>query len=322
MSQSPPDSQRIARVGQVDREEWQALAERDPAACSFQNPRFIELFAESRESSEAAFLELRDDDGSLQGGLPFLIQRRGPFQAISSGPAGAYGGPLATSVEGRNALIASYLSFGGPRTVRREMLCRGEIEVSAAALEPSVAGYLSLEGGFESFLREQFPRNRRNECNRSERRGIVFEQATDAASLGRFHEILAEYFVRWKTRPLELPFLSSLLEELPAFTLFIVKHEGEIIGGHLCCEQGDELFPWVGATERRDGIFPAPYLIREEARYAAERGLRILNLGASDGLAGVADFKRLLGASERTQWHLFRESAALGAWRKLGMSRP
>jgi CelD/BcsL family acetyltransferase involved in cellulose biosynthesis len=317
MSRHLPSSWRIERTRQVDRGEWQALAAADVAASGFHDPRFVALFAAWRPRSEAAYLELRDDAGNLRGGLPFLVQHRGRFQAFSSGPAGSYGGPIAAAAAERWALVDAFLSMGRLETLRREMLCRAELAAPSPSLEPRTAGYLSLEGGFETFLRERFPRNRRNECNRSERRGLVFEMARDAASVERFHAILAENFVLWKTRPLELPFLVALLEEMDAFTLFVVRYEGEVVGGHLCCEHGDELFPWVGATARRDGIFPAPYLIREEARYAAGRGLRVLNLGASDGLAGVADFKRLLGASERTQWHLFREAGPLGVWRRL-----
>jgi CelD/BcsL family acetyltransferase involved in cellulose biosynthesis len=179
--------------------------------------------------------------------------------------------------------------------------------------QPIDVGVLPTTLPFEEFLYTHFSKNRRNECSRSERRGMTVARSDDGEQLAAFYAIYAERCRMWGKPASSLAFFDALLRELDPFEFYVALFEGEVIGGHICVRQRDEYFLWLGTTKRVPKLFPATMLIREEVRRACELGAATLNLGSSTGLSGVANFKKLLGAESERRWVIVQESPLLAA---------
>jgi CelD/BcsL family acetyltransferase involved in cellulose biosynthesis len=309
----------------VDEAAWEELLRVDPRATPFQRPSWLLRYARFHPRAVVRFLEARDGDGRLAAGLGYAEVRRAGVRAMASGVAGTYGGPVSRpgASEAERALWADYLHRGGPRVVRRELLW-GHREPPAGgerAMKRIDASLIDLSQGFDHFWMHQFPKNRRNECNRSERRGLAVEQSADVSDLERFAPLYREMSGRWGIAPESSEWLSAVLLEEPSVRMFVARRDGELMGAHICVEMRDEIFVWIGTTARSREVFPSALLIREEVRFACGRGLRWLNLGSSLRLPGVAQYKRLLGASPGQRWLLLNEAAPLRWWTRLRRGR-
>jgi CelD/BcsL family acetyltransferase involved in cellulose biosynthesis len=306
---------RIRAVDGVDVREWEGLLGEDPRAMPFHHPRWIRRYAAHHPGKQARWLEARDGTGRLLAGLPFVVSARAGLRAVASGVAGTYGGPVtrpgADAAEAR--ILEHYLRHGRPRTILREMLWGREEPPTGGGgvLRPIEAAVVDVRGGFETFWSHVLPMNRRNEYNRSERRGTSADESRRGEDLEAFHPLYRERAVRWRGPVHSLAFLRAVLEEEPACFLNVVRHDGLVVGGHLCFETPGEILAWLGASEHRRDIFPATVVVVADARAAARRGLARVNLGSSLGLQGVAHFKRLCGAESSRRWLLHREAGWL-----------
>lgn len=292
----------------VDDGEWGELLASDPLALPSQRPTVLRHWAEAT-GGQARWLEARDGGGRLVGGLPCGVHRRGPFRREASLPGGLYGGPVVAGGD-RGVFDALVGTFAGPGSwwLRSRELVWGHGEWPGA--RPDGLERLSTSGievpadDFDEFWHGRFPKNRRNECNRSERRGLVVEVEDDPLALEQLHAIYLAQSREWGSPAEPLAWLEALRAALPELRFFCARHEGRVVGGHLCLVQGDELFAWLGTSERSREVFPASLLIKAEVQWCMQQGLRRLNLGSSMGLGGVQDYKRLLGASTGERWIL------------------
>ena len=177
----------LRRSGEIDRAEWDSLFNADPRALACQQPRWVERHCRHHPGDEPAFMQVRDDAGTLVAGLPFAVSHRVGWMAWTSGVGGSYGGPLCLpgNEPAEARILAEFASRGGRRVVRRELVW-GHSEPPAGAgglLDPIDTSIVPLEDGFEGFWSGSFPMNRRNECNRSERRGMTVEISRDPAEI-------------------------------------------------------------------------------------------------------------------------------------------
>lgn len=140
----------------------------------------------------------------------------------------------------------------------------------------------------------------RRMAGQAERRGVVCERGT-LEDLDTYYEILREASVGWGlARP---PVSRSLLESVFRYggddaQVWFARLDGKAIGGGIILFGADELFFWSAAMRREYGRHrPSNALNLRLIRAACERGVRWYNLGASEGLEGVARFKSDLGAT-------------------------
>jgi CelD/BcsL family acetyltransferase involved in cellulose biosynthesis len=309
------ESMQFSIVSEVDDEEWRKLIGNDPRARLFHEPWVLRAFARHLRDVSALWMELRSSDGRLCAGLPIAQRRRGYFCAWSSGPGGTYGGPVIDTIElGESAdavrlrLLHEYSRLFRFRVVRRELVFGHEEAPAGSGLRCIDSALLRTDTDFEDFLRQRFPKNRRNECTRSERRGMRVRQTREHQELAAFHVIYAERSQEWGAELLPLALMWELLRTSPSVLCFVAEQDGAVVGGHICVRGRDELFAWVGTTRRMAETFPSSLLVREEARYACAEGLSRLNLGSSLGISGVQNYKRLMGAESRPLWVLRREA--------------
>jgi Acetyltransferase (GNAT) domain len=304
------DSLRCDLREEVDDSEWNDLIEQSPGATVFHRPGFARSIALHAGLWRAQWLEVRADE-TLVGGLPFLVHSKWGVEDWVSGWGGSYGGPvIRPGWENAGDELAR-----GFRATRRSRRRRSEIVWAHAELPGgSWEGWRELRtsildiGSFEEFddfLMKSFPKNRRNECNRSVKRGLRVECDSRGAHLSELWSIYRDQCVRWASVPVPQGVLRELLEEYEEAKLFVaLSDEDGVVGGHVCVQMGRELFAWLGTTRRMEKVYPSSLLIREEARWVHGQGLSRLNLGSSMGIGGVQNYKELLGARETSRWIL------------------
>lgn len=252
--------------------------------------------------------------GDSLGALPIVVRRRGPLRVLSSHHEGTAAGPLldpalaeATRETVADRLLRAFAGLGGRPTVWRATLAlpaaadRRWAELAQGAglrREAQPAAVLPLVGGLAHVEMHVFKKNRRNERNRSLRRGCTSGVCADPALLEAYYPIYLAAARRWAVAPTPLPLLRDLLcgSGGSAF-LSWVRHRDEIIGAHLCFHHGREVVAWNGATSpAHHDLFPATLLVWTDIVEACRREATRLDLGGSAGIGSLLRFKELLGA--------------------------
>ena len=300
---------RVEVRDEVDDQEWSDLLGRDPRAHCLQRPVVTRLIAEYDRAWSARWLEVRDEDGRLRAGLGFNERTRYGLTTKLAGWGGLYSGPVAApdDAEAEALLARAFLSHRRVTAVHRELVWAGTEpprgnwdgmrRLDAAVLD------VDPDRSFQHFLAESFTNNRRNEGNRSDRRGLRLEVHRDGRALAAFHPLYVRQAAEWGTRAIGLNVLEALVEELPEAMVFATfDADQRVCGAHVCFDLGHELFAWVGTTERRRDVFPSTVIVREEARWCHANGRRRLNLGSSIGRRGIEGYKRAFGARWDVRW--------------------
>ncbi len=134
----------------------------------------------------------------------------------------------------------------------------------------------------------------RYEIRKSERRGVVVEEASGPGDWQAFGDLYRATMTRRSARSWYI-FPQAFLEETrrllgPAVTLLVARHEGKVAGGSLFLEGfGKGHYHLSGADSAAAGLGVTNRLVVEGARLCEARGARVLHLGGGvaegDGLA-------------------------------------
>jgi GNAT acetyltransferase-like protein len=323
-------------------DDWHVLLASDPSASPSHRPELWEALAATIPSFEWRVLTLRED--GLVGGAPVVISRRGPFRWLHALPWLLPAAPLARpgaharvddALCGAFADLAhelravggdwSFYRPGGPAPAA-EVLARvpGETRFITAAILP-------LSDGLE-VLRTGMQRKQRQALDQARERAWTF--AEDGGALDEAHALHLAQSRGWPGHvpvPLELSrrLLRSGTPDAPVARLFTLRSSRELVATTLALDGPHETFVWWSGMRpegRRTHAFLV--LLWLVAEWAAARGRRRLNLGASGGLSPVSAFKSAFGATEvryPVRWLSARHAtfagrslAALQAWRRRG----
>jgi CelD/BcsL family acetyltransferase involved in cellulose biosynthesis len=157
---------------------------------------------------------------------------------------------------------------------------------------------IDCSDGFENVLTNIRGVTRRM-AGQAERRGVVCECAP-IGELHNYFEILKEASTGWglPKPPISFELLHAVLDRGKGDAqLWFAKLDGAPIGGGVVLFGSEELFFWSAAMRRDFGRYrPSNALNLALIQAACARGVRWYNLGASEGLEGVARFKHDLGA--------------------------
>ena len=161
--------------------------------------------------------------------------------------------------------------------------------------ESAVVG---LDGGVEG-ARGRMERKHRQSLQHARRQGLRFAEAPAALEQAyALHVAQARLWNGHRALPLELS--RRLLADAPGGVharLFTLSDARGVVSGALAIDGPHDLFVWWSGTHpdgRRRQAFTL--LLWEIIEWAAAHGRRRVDLGASTGLAFVANFKQSLGA--------------------------
>jgi len=314
---------------------WGELLAADPSASPAHRPGVWAALAAAVASFEWRVLVLREA-GVLVAGMPVVLERRGPFRWLHALPWLLPAPPLARPGEHRRAdlrlaaafaaLAAEVRAVGGTWSWYRPE--GPEPEPAALAGVPGEtrrfeAATLPLAGGTDA-LRGRMERRQRQALEQA-----LARRATFAEEPGALDEACALHLAqsaRWPGhRPLPLELSRRLLRAPaagePVARLFTLREAGELVSATLALDGPHETFLWWSGTHERarpTGAFLR--LVWSVAEWAAARGRRRLDLGASTGLPQVAAFKRSLGA-EGVSYPVRWLDASAAGWAGRGLAR-
>jgi CelD/BcsL family acetyltransferase involved in cellulose biosynthesis len=140
----------------------------------------------------------------------------------------------------------------------------------------------------------------RRMAGQAARRGVVCERAREPHAVDIYYDLLEASAKRWGLERPSIP--KKLIEALVDYggkdvEIWFARAEGRVIAGGIVFYGSQEFFFWSAAMLVEFGrLRPSNALNFALLQAAAERGMSWYNLGSSEGLPGVAHFKRDLGA--------------------------
>lgn len=164
-----------------------------------------------------------------------------------------------------------------------------------------VTAVVDLSGGLDNAL-ERVDGCFRRMAGQALRRGVECAPATGIEAVHTYYALLCESAKRWGIpEPIERRYLMEALVRHggPDVEIWFARAEGRAIAGGVVFYGSEELFFWSAAMlSEFSRLRPSNALNFALLRAAAERGIRWYNLGSSEGLPGVARFKKDLGARD------------------------
>jgi CelD/BcsL family acetyltransferase involved in cellulose biosynthesis len=287
-------------TGELDLAQWLDFDRAHPAPTFFARPAWALALADATPHLRPAPL-FADVDGERYVLPTVRTQSRMRFRDHVAFPMGgytcvldAYGKPAAADIAQRvvaqlarkvdRLSIVPWPLAPAPRGGR----CDGQFET---AVIDCADGYDRAIAGVRGVTRRM--------AGQAQRRGVVCTRA-EAGDLGSYYDILHEASLRWgRTEP---SISRRLLEAVFArggddAQLWFARAGEEIAAGGVILYGSEELFFWSAAMRREHAnLRPSNALNFALIAQACERGVRWYNLGASEGLEGVARFKSDLGA--------------------------
>jgi hypothetical protein len=180
------------------------------------------------------------------------------------------------------------------------------------------AAVIDLRGGIEPALSGVDGCYRRM-AGQASRRGVSCAPSRDPQAVDIYYELLEASAKRWGLERPTIPksFIAGLVEYGGNdVEIWFARAEGRAIAGGIVFYGSQEFFFWSAAMLAEYGrLRPSNALNFALLHAAAERGMSWYNLGSSEGLPGVARFKRDLGADglpyaeiklARTPYKLYR----------------
>lgn len=331
MTERPPTDWRIEQQDSAP-PDWADFIAACPDSHFFATPLWTRAICRYWSGTTPIWLTARRDR-QLVAGMVALHLRRGPFGRLVSHFEGTQGGPLVAadllSPQQDSLfqdLVQAYAALRRGATLEATLTLGAGREARFGALLPQKAwqrrevptAVMPLAGGLKHVEMHVLKKNRRNERNRSLKRGCRYEVTADPEKLAAYYPIYRAAAQRWQITPVPQSLLHQLLVEGEGRVfLTLVSLQEQVIGGHLNVHWGDRVTAWNGATlPEHDDNFPATLLIWADLEEACRRGARWLDLGGSGRRRKLADFKRLLGAKVEVSAHYQLETDLVRIWRR------
>ena len=154
-----------------------------------------------------------------------------------------------------------------------------------------------------SELFASYSESRRRQVRKAASEGVTVRRARsleDVRAYYAIHRSLSEAKGRANDYPLAV---FAELVALEDTVLLVAERAGVVIGGAVFFRDGDGLFYWHGASDRRHAKAYATCAVFDTAiRMGCEEGRATLNFGASLGVSSLQEFKASWGATPRTYW--------------------
>jgi CelD/BcsL family acetyltransferase involved in cellulose biosynthesis len=290
-------------IDRLSMSEWKQFDARHPAPTFFARPAWSLALAKAYPTMQPAPLRVRVH-GERAAIVPLMQLHGGAlrWREYCGFPLGGYtcflhgDGSLPDEVRA-NHIVAEIARFADAATIIPWPL--GPVPTMphhGAAHETAV---VDLRGGLESALAGVDGVFRRM-AGQAARRGVVCAPSRDPDAVDVYYELLEASAKRWGLDKPGIP--KALIAALVEYggddvEIWFARAEGRAIAGGVVFYGSQEFFFWSAAMLAEYGkLRPSNALNFALLHAAAERGMSWYNLGSSEGLPGVARFKKDLGA--------------------------
>jgi hypothetical protein len=123
----------------------------------------------------------------------------------------------------------------------------------------------------------------RQKIGRSERRGVVVEDATSHGGIDEMYRQVAVSYGRSRVPLADISLFRAALAQLPAgvVQVRIARYEGHPVASGIALVFKRRVYAWYGGTSRLQGVSPFDCLTWEELRWGCENGQRIYDFGGA-----------------------------------------
>lgn len=290
-------------IDRMSLEQWQRFDAKHPAPTFFARPAWARALSKAYASMRPAPLRVH-----VHGERPVIVplmQMHGGalrWREFSGFPLGGYtcflydDGTMPDEIRA-NHVVAELARFAdAAKLVPWPLGTVPTMPHEGARHETAV---IDLRGGIERALAGVDGTFRRM-AGQAARRGVVCAPCRDDRAVDTYYELLEASAKRWGLERPAIPkaLIAALVETGgDDVEIWFARAEGRAIAGGVVFYGSQEFFFWSAAMLAEYGrLRPSNALNLALIRAAAERGMSWYNLGSSEGLPGVAHFKKDLGA--------------------------
>lgn len=308
---------RLSIERQIDDREVMDFLDKVPNATFFHTPAWLNILTKSFARFDGGWITIRNGS-SLEGVMPYIEIKRGPFTTLWSLPFGTYGDPVAVDERGERELLGTYLQMAsGRRCLEAGVnLFRADepLDLPAGIVQRrEECRIVELEGTFEDYRSRLLSSKRRQLCKRAIDAGVVVRPIGDPGEMREFYEVYERESIAWGgVHPYPYVFFEELFSERDHGVLVLGAYlDGAFLGGHIDFFYGEWAQAWqAGLTERASSYEVSALLILRAVEEAYRRNMKIFNLGSSGGNEGIMFFKESLGGRE----HIYHAIVTASRW--------
>lgn len=312
---------------------WQKYSESDIHSSPFQTREFYNICNSVPGFAANAFALL--EKGAVTALAVVVIQRERSLRGWFSRRATIYGGPLVgQSTTGALKRLLSEIALQAGRDViyietRNFSDYSEQHEIFSQAgwqFVPYLNVTVDTENKSLNDLMAGMNYNRRRQIRGSFEEGAIYRDCETEEELLELYNILADLYEKRVRRPLPDPlFFRALWQNSPG-KVFVVLHEGRIIGGSFCLVQpGGTIYTmyYCGLRDYNRRIFPTHLAVVAAMDYAVQNNLKSLDFmgaGRRDKEYGVRTYKLEFGGKLNEYGRYIRiQNRLLYAIGKLGL---
>ena len=289
---------------------WWDLLSRLERYSFFHTPRWAERLANTLPDSRPCHHWFRFSDGT-EAVIPlFAVPKRFGIPKLESLPWGTYGGlisPESLSWDHYRLAAAQLvilfrpvcqvtLSPTGYPLLENAMHADSGIQVRERSTH-----VLPLSHSFEEIWSRRFQARNRTNIRRAREQGVQADWSNSRESVEAMKRLYQRATHRWEGVETVPDRFFDLLVDLPGdeVRIWMARKEDEILAGDVVFYGKGEAQYFVGASDERfTHLQGSKLLMSEIIRDACGRGFSWFNFGASGGLPGVEQFKRIFGGEE------------------------
>lgn len=276
----------------------------------FQSPAYYNFY-KALPSYEPILIISKDNSDNINGSLIAVIQKeKGYLKGKLSSRCIVYGGPL---VSGENKevvdrLLQELIKQVGSKSIYIEFRNLFDLSECRAVFENNSFEYkehynfnleiLSLDDNLK-----KLNKTRRWEINKGTKEGSYIDVAKDLNEVKEFYQILKKLYKEKVKKPLpSFNFFKEFFDQKELGKYFLVKYNGNIIGGTMCPIFKDVIYEWYecAADKEYKNQYPGTLATWAPIEYAAKNGLKyfdFLGAGSAESDYGVREFKSKFGGN-------------------------
>lgn len=295
----------MSQVREVDplaSDDWDRFVRSHPNATVYHLAAWSRILAAAYRF-RPRYLELRGDDGEIEGVLP-LAGRRGLLtgRRLRSLPAIEIGGPLARDRSGEAQLLAAAGDLAARQGAKLSVDSGHSLPLEGSGLRevrrpPTWIAPIPAPEGYDEWLSARSSNLRRG-VKRAAKHGVTVRLAESELDLRRFYRLYLETMRKHRAAPrswrqLEL---SRRLLGPETFRLFLAEYSGKTIAGGVFHDFGGGLeLLYNGSDETALDQRPNHALYSSVVRWGAENGRDRLDYGFAWPDTNLGKFKRQWG---------------------------
>lgn len=314
--------------------EWGEFVANHPNGNFFQTPEFVDLF--NSVSNYKAGVISHIEKNNIKGILVYTEQKEGNFiKGYFTNRCIVYGGPLVLLGEKENEITSLLLKklkeqTGSIYIEFRNLFNNGSLENTFKSFNYFYNPHFNYIVSITPEPEETFlllNSSRRRQVRKSLKSGAEIIIPTSIEEVKDFYHILVHLYKKKIKKPLPpWSFFNNFFINQNIGKYFLIRFEGQIIGGIMCPIYRNTVFEWfiAGIDGVYKNIYPSVLATWAPMEYAAKNGLKyfdFMGAGNPNKNYGVREFKSKFGGTEVEYGrYLFINKPLLYKLGKLGLS--